>query len=258
MESMKYTSTIEERLKSITGSLMQRPENAKLSIVVATGQHGNEFKGLEAGAGAIQLLSKSLQGNDHWAFHPKHPNGAKVKRIKNLEEIGILCLPMLNSEGISKGSRYFEDDNGHIKDMNRLHGLRKTELTQLISDAIDHMPGKIVLVDYHDTHIDRDEFTGPDTHVFQNKGQELMKKILANMPDEKELRNMPIINPISDSGMKLDDFRTTLQGATEEKGHWATTLEIGRLEGNANYIGAAFIKATVEKARERIKEIGEL
>lgn len=257
MESMRHNPTIEERLESITGSFMQRPENAKLSIVVATGQHGNEFKGLEAGAGAIQLLNKSLQGSDHWAFHPKHPNGAKVERIEGLEEVGILCLPMLNPEGISKGSRYFEDENGHIKDMNRLHGLRKTELTQLISDAIDHMPGKVVLIDYHDTHIDRDELTGPDTHVFQNKGQELMEEILANMPEEK-LRKMPIINPISNSGMKLDDFRTTLQGATEEKEHWATTLEIGRLEGHANYIGAAFIKTTVETARKRIEEIGEL
>lgn len=200
------------------------PLDAAISIVVATGQHGDEYFGMIAGTAIHDMLLAWVRGQD---YRVAGPSGRETIPRQDLAGVRLMLIQGLNEPGLRTGSRYYRDpETGDLADLNRCWP-RGREVVARAWDAISSLPGRIYVVDVHSTWEDRTHDHVPDTHVFAHASCGSLVRAAA-------------------PGMHIeptpDEERGTLEREAVRAGHWAITLELGH-ETFPGLVGLRFFAA---------------
>jgi predicted deacylase len=147
--------------------------NPAWSIAIVTGQHGDEYAGLEAGAKMIEYVRASLAGRSMFL------RDGQARRLLrpplDLSGVTVLAAPAVNTSGIRHGTRWYDpapeqrftrDTAGPYEGIDLNRCWPEHPVLAPIWEAILGLPRPIVVLDVHSTWRDRTGDGRPDSHVY--------------------------------------------------------------------------------------------
>lgn len=203
----------------------------RFSIAIVTGQHGDEYAGLEAGAKAIEYVRASLGGHVLTVYS----RGDRVSfQPMDLSDISVLAAPAMNMDGIRHGTRRWGcPEVGRFTRDTQRPGLYTTgvdlnrswphhEIVAPVWSAIQSLPGPVIVLDVHSSYQDRWGADGIADHFLFATGRSRawLEQIPGVLPTWR-VRDEPAS---IDGGGPLEDVANAA-------GHYGVTVELAEDDG---------------------------
>lgn len=226
------------------GTLFAAPDPV-FSIAIVTGQHGDEYAGLEAGAKAIEYVRASLGG---YTFAPYMRPGRAEFQPLALDDVTILAVPALNADGIRHGTRRWgcPEDGRFTRDTQR-PGLYSTgtdlnrswphhDVVAPVWRAIQDLPGPVIVLDFHSSYKDHWGSDGVADHFLFASGR-----------SRAWLETIPEISQT----WKIRDEPASIQGGgpledvANAAGYYGVTVELAEDDGVSGVLACDLFAAIV-------------
>lgn len=224
------------------GTLFSAPDPV-LSLVIVTGQHGDEYAGLEAGAKAIEYVRASLGGHVLTVYN--RPGRVSFAPLA-LDDVTILAVPALNLDGIRHGTRHWNcPEAGRFTRDTQRQGLYGTgtdlnrswpehEVVAPVWAAIQALPGPVVVLDFHSSYQDRWGSDGIADHFLFATGR-----------SRAWLETLPVVGK---TWKIRDEPASTRNGGPLEDvanahGYYGVTIELAEDDGVPGVLGCELLAA---------------
>lgn len=146
----------------------------RMSVAIVTGQHGDEFAGLEAGSKMIDYVVATHRGA-HLTLRDGRGGRRRLAPLP-LQGVTVLAAPLYTIAGHLWGQRRAGEEPAVGREVDRLYrpmgaDLNRTwprgEIVAPVWDAIQSLPGPVIVLDVHSTYKDRVGRDGvPDSHLY--------------------------------------------------------------------------------------------
>lgn len=212
------------------------PMDASISIVIVSGQHGDELTGHKVGLKIMEMLGRSAHCQ---SIQLLGPNGLEKFGPIDLSGIRVMCVPGLNMSGLAFGNLYLNQAAdqtvkgmymGEPINLNRCWPDRHA-LVRPVWEAIGVLPGRVHVIDVHGSYMGKHFVYATENCVPQIKQAD----------PELEIKPSGVVAP--------EEEETTLEGAAVKTGFWACTVEVGEDTAHAPLFWCRFIASLIGTVR---------
>jgi predicted deacylase len=213
-------------------------------LAIVTGQHGDEYAGLEAGGKMIEYVRASLGG--HKIAMRDGKGSLQQLPLLPIEDVTFLIAPALNLDGIRQGTRRWGCPPGErfTRDTSR-SGLYATgvdlnrvwphhDIVAPVWQAIQGLGGPVTVLDLHSSYQDRWGNDGvPDRFLFATgRTRAWLEAIPAVAERGWRVVDQPAV--ITAEGGPLEEV-------SNAAGHFGVTVELGEDDGAPGLAGCELL-----------------